>query len=161
MTTGLRAALASEGRSPAKAFRPSASTTTGIDERRTSSRTSSTVREAVVSPGPTTRASLPRIASSTRAAPETSEVPSAVSGSDSLISSGTLATMSRWRPSGTHKVTRPAPDLSAASPAMSAAPLFPREPATTWTCPKVPLWLSGARAAMARLATPASICSIA
>jgi hypothetical protein len=37
-------------------------------------------------------------------------------------------------------VTRPAPARNAPRPDRIAAPLFPSEPATSKTCPKVPLW---------------------
>ncbi len=49
-------------------------------------------------------------------------------------------------PAGVATVTRPAPDRSAPTAARCAAPVFPRDPATTSTWPKSPLWASGRRA---------------
>ena len=71
--------------------------------------------------------------------------------------------ISRARPSSTGSndpaaasVVSPAPARAAAVAASSAAPVLPREPATTRTCPKVPLFESRGRGGSIRPTSPAS-----
>ena len=49
--------------------------------------------------------------------------------------SGPMDATTSWQPAGVATVTRPAPDRSAPTAARCAAPVFPREPATTSTRP--------------------------
>ena len=58
-------------------------------------------------------------------------LPRLVSGSGSVISSGAWDAISAMALSADATVTRPAPARSAAIPAIAAAPVLPREPATT------------------------------
>ena len=64
-----------------------------------------------------------------------SRVPSAVSSSASVMYSGPIAATIGWHAAGVATVTRPAPDRSAPTAARCAAPVLPREPATTSTRP--------------------------
>ena len=66
--------------------------------------------------------------------------PVCVSASGSVINSGAWAAMAGMALAAEATVTSPAPARRAAIPAMAAAPDFPRDPATTSTCPNVPLW---------------------
>ncbi len=67
--------------------------------------------------------------------------------SGAVISSGAWAAICGMAPAAEATVTRPAPARSAAMPAMAAAPVLPREPPTTSTCPNVPLCPQGGRGA--------------
>ena len=49
--------------------------------------------------------------------------------------SGAIAATIGWQPAGVATVTSPAPDRSAPTAARCAAPVLPREPATTSTWP--------------------------
>ena len=74
-------------------------------------------------------------------------LPDSVSGSGSVINSGAcdaISAMALWAEA---TVTSPAPARSADSPAIAAAPVLPREPATTSTWPYVPLCPARARGA--------------
>ena len=70
-------------------------------------------------------------------------LPDSVSGSGSVISSGACDAISAIALSADATVTSPAPARSAASPAIAAAPVLPRDPATTSTWPNVPLCPAG------------------
>src|SRR5439155_636402 len=132
---------------PAKAFKPSASRTTGRSYLLTAARTISAVSGALPMPGPMARTDLPSTSLSSRppSSARSEIAPESVSGSGSVMNSMPRDATTGKALSAVATVTRPAPARNAARAARAAAPVSPTEPARIRTCPKVPLCASSFR----------------
>ena len=129
----------------ARALRPSASTTTGPVNRRRTSRTKSRAAASCPRPGPITSALRCLARATARAAASLSSAPVAVTGKASVISSGRPPATVDSAGAGVATVTSPAPETRAPDAVRMAAPVLPTPPATTSTCPNVPLCAPGFR----------------
>jgi hypothetical protein len=141
----------------AKALSASASRTAGRVSFATIARTAATASRVVPTPGPIAIASREASSFPTGPAARADSVPAPDSASGSVIASAWAAATIGCTLLGVAIVTRPAPERSAARARSTAAPLFPREPATPRRCPIVPLCAAGGRAGSRRRAASRSI----
>ncbi len=130
---------------PAKAFSASASTTAGTGQSRSRSRTKPAVSSWAVMPGPIASAWARPSASRTGSRASAATPPSAVSGSGRKTASVIEAWSTGTMPCAAATTTSPAPIRPAASAIRWAAPVIPREPATTTSTPEARLCVSTSR----------------
>ena len=146
VSTGICLHRASSLRCPWKANSASASSTKGFSRYAANLRTTSPVASNLPRPGPMSTASFPSESSRSLASASSPPMtPGTHSGTGTVMTSVVFISMRSAMLSGTASVTMPAPIRSAASDARYAAPVMPREPATTSTCPQLPLCTSSGR----------------